>query len=103
MKNFKLLFLLLVIIFVSTEAAPKGGRGGGGRGGGRSGGRSRGYRGGGGYYGGSAGGGDGELPDWAIFLICVVSVGFIAYVVYACCIEEDADNLQSEHENEIPN
>ena len=101
MKNFKLLFLLLVIIFVSTEAAPKGGRGGGGRGGGRSGG-GRGYR-GGGYYGGSGGGGDGELPDWAIFLICVVSVGFIAFVMYACCIEEDADDVQSEHENEIPN
>ena len=34
MNNFKLWFLFLVIIFVSTEAAPKGGRGGGGRGGG---------------------------------------------------------------------
>ena len=64
--------------------------------------RGRGYR-GGGYYGGSGGGGDGELPDWAIFLICVVSVGFIAFVMYACCIEEDADDVQSEHENEIPN
>ena len=110
MKNFNLLFLFLVILFVSTEAAPKGGgRGGGGRGGGRSGGRGRGYGGGGGG-GGYYGGGDGEFPVWAIILICVVSVLFVACVVYACCIEEDDDykddssNVQSaEHENKIPN
>ena len=69
MKNFNLLYLWLVIIFVSTEAAPRFER--------------LWY---GGYYGGSGGG---ELPDWAIILICVVSVGFIAFVLYACCIEED--------------
>ena len=104
MKNFKLLFLFLVILFVSTEAAPKGGRGGG-----------RGYRGGGGYYypGGGGyygGGGVGEFPVWAKILICVLSVAITVNVfctfLYVLYIEENDDcedksNVQSEHENKI--
>merc|ERR1712038_162632 len=101
MKNFKLLFLFLVILFVSTEAAPKGGRGGGGRG--RGGGRR-----GGGYYGG--GGGDfGELPTWLIILIFVIATIFLTTCIM-CCInycedEDDGDNsnLQRIHENRVPN
>ena len=103
MKNFKLLFLFLVIILVSTQAAPKG-RGGGRGGGKRSGGR--GYRGGTGgyYYGGSGGGGgDGELPTWAVVLLCFFSIGIIAGCLYACCSELDNDNETSEHENKVTN
>ena len=103
MKNFKLLFLFLVIILVSTQAAPKG-RGGGRGGGRRSGGR--GYRGGTGgyYYGGSGGGGgDGELPTWAVILLCFFSIGIIAGCLYACCSELDNDNETSEHENKVTN
>merc|ERR1712165_344376 len=91
MKNFKLLFLFLVILFVSTEAAPKGGRGGGGRGGG-------------GYYGGGGGGGGGdfgELPTWLIILTFVIATIFLTTCIM-CCInycededDEDNSNLQS--------
>merc|ERR1712150_99277 len=72
----------------------------------------RGGRRGGGYYGGggSGGGGDGGLPLWFIILIIVFSVLFIAFVVYACCIEfghDYKDNISNvpsaEHENKIPN
>jgi len=102
MKNFKLLFLFLVILFVSTEAAPKGGRGGGGsRGGGRR---------GGGYYGGGGGGdGDfGELPTWLIILIFVFATIFLTTCLYKCinyCADNDEENsnLQSVHENRVPN
>merc|ERR1712038_1853187 len=103
MKNFKLLFLFLVILFVSTEAAPKGGRGGGGRG--RGGGRR-----GGGYGGGGGGDGDfGELPTWLIILIFVLATIFLTSCIM-CCInycedEDDKDNsnLQRIHENRVPN
>merc|ERR1712079_55671 len=94
MKNLKLLFLFLVIILVSTQAAPKG-RGGG-----------RGYRGGtGGYYyiGSGGGGSDGELPTWAVVLLCFFSIGIIAGCLYACCSELDNDNETSEHENKVTN
>ena len=49
MKNFKQLFLFLVIILV-------GGTGG--------------Y-----YYRGSGGGGDAEIPAWTVLLKCFVSIG----------------------------
>ena len=52
MKNFKQLFLFLVIILV-------GGTGG--------------Y-----YYRGSGGGGDAEIPAWDVLLKCFVSIGIIA-------------------------
>ena len=101
MKNFTLLYLFLVILFVSTEAAPKGGRGGGGRGGGRR---------GGGYYGGGGGGdGDfGELPTWLIILIFVFATIFLTTCLYKCinyCADNDEENsnLQSVHENRVPN
>ena len=84
MKNFKVWFLFLVILFVSTEAAPKGGRGGGFR---LNGGRGKSYRGGG---GGVGAGGDGEQPSWAF--ICIGTV-----ILLCCCLVE-----QIEHENKIP-
>merc|ERR1712038_991446 len=93
MKNFKLLFLFLVILFVSTEAAPKGGRGGGGRG--RGGGRR-----GGGYYGGGGGGGGGdfgELPTWLIILIFVIATIFLTTCIMCCinyCEDEDDERDQ---------
>merc|ERR1712079_621103 len=85
MKNFKLLFLFLVIILVSTQAAPKG-RGGGRGGGRRSGGR--GYRGGTGgyYYIGSGGGGSMEsFPPGLSFSYVFFQLGIIAGCLYACC------------------
>ena len=77
-KNFKLLFLFLVILFVSTEAAPKGRGRGRRRGGGR-----RGYE---GYRGG------GENPAWVIILIVVVTLGFLACAIYACIKVDDEKN-----------
>ena len=75
MKNFKLLFLFLVILFVSTEASPKGGRGGEG---GRSGGRNR------GYYG------DGfDVLSWLSiippFLSCLIICIMILVCFKNCC------------------
>jgi len=64
MKNFKQLFLFLVIILV-------GGTGG--------------Y-----YYRGSGGGGDAEIPAWTVLLKCFVSIGIIAcayiYIAYTLYI-----------------
>merc|ERR1712141_777512 len=79
----KLLFLFLVILFVSTEAAPKGGSGGGG-------------------------GDFGELPTWLIILIFVIATIFLTTCIM-CCInycadnDEDNSNLQGVHENRVPN
>ena len=82
MKNFQLLFLFLVILIVSPEAAPIGGF----------------SLGGGGY---------GEFPVWAKILICVLSVAITVNVfctfLYVLYIEENDDcedksNVQSEHE-----
>ena len=82
-KNFKLLFIFLGILFLWTEAAPKG-RGGRRR---RSGGR-RSYQ---GYRGG------GENPAaWVIILIVVVTLGFLACAIYAC-IKVDGKETKKSH------
>ena len=90
MKNFKLLCLFLVILFVSTEGAPRGGRGGGRSGGGRGGGRSRsggrigGFGGGrGGFSGGSGGGGEGISATEVIIIVVVISV--VVIVITCIC------------------
>ena len=85
-KNFKLLFIFLGILFLWTEAAPKG-RGGRRR---RSGGR-RSYQ---GYRGG------GENPAaWVIILIVVVTLGFLACANYACIKVDDKKN-RNKRQNE---
>ena len=77
-KNFKLLFIFLGILFVWTEAAPKG-RGGRRRGGRRS---YQGYR--------------GENPAWVIIFIVVVTLGFLSCAIYAC-IKVDGKETKMSH------
>ena len=77
-KNFKLLFIFLGILFLWTEAAPKG----------RGGRRRRRRRGGRRSYQGYRGGGENPTA-WVIILIVVVTLGFLACANYACIKVDD--------------